>query len=317
MKYSVAWLLGFLSLTLVVGCKPGIPSEYLSPGEMEDILYDYHIARAMNSNDYQNGDTLTTHVYKLAVLKKYGVSEADYDSSLVYYTRHSTLLRDIYERLAKRLSNDALALGASASEVNQYTALSNTGDTANVWTGDHSFILSQQSGFNVYSFTVVADTAFKPGDRLVLGFNTQFIYQDGMRDAVALMAVTFNNDSVTSRMTRMSSDNLYKLDISDTERLGIKKITGYFVLNRNQNNDSQTTLKLLHVDRLSLIRMHAAEPVEKDEQEAIGTPSNAQPAKLDSDSVAKPSPEASHPIGAQPLKEPVPLPPPAKRRLTR
>ena len=208
-------------------------------------------------------------------------------------------------------------MGASASEVNQYTALSNTGDTANVWTGDHSFILSQQSGFNVYSFTVVADTAFKPGDRLVLGFNTQFIYQDGMRDAVALMAVTFNNDSVTSRMTRMSSDNLYKLDISDTERLGIKKITGYFVLNRNQNNDSQTTLKLLHVDRLSLIRMHAAEPVEKDEQEAIGTPSNAQPAKLDSDSVAKPSPEASHPIGAQPLKEPVPLPPPAKRRLTR
>ena len=205
MKYSVAWLLGLLSLTLVVGCKPGIPSEYLSPGEMEDILYDYHIARAMNSNDYQNGDTLTTHVYKLAVLKKYGVSEADYDSSLVYYTRHSTLLRDIYERLAKRLSNDALALGASASEVNQYTALSNTGDTANVWTGDHSFILSQQSGFNVYSFTVVADTAFKPGDRLVLGFNTQFIYQDGMRDAVALMAVTFNNDSVTSRMTRMSS----------------------------------------------------------------------------------------------------------------
>jgi hypothetical protein len=284
---------------------------------MEDILYDYHIARAINSNDYQNGDTLTMHVYKLAVLKKYGVSEADYDSSLVYYTRHSTLIRDIYERLAKRLSNDALALGASASEVNQYTALSNTGDTANVWTGDHSFILSQQSGFNVYSFTVVADTAFKPGDRLVLGFNTQFIYQDGMRDAVALMAVTFNNDSVTSRMTRMSSDNLYKLDISDTERLGIKKITGYFVLNRNQNNDSQTTLKLLHVDRLSLIRMHAAEPVEKDEQEAIGTPSNAQPAKLDSDSVAKPSPEASHLIGAQPLKEPVPLPPPAKRRLTR
>ena len=49
MKYSVAWLLGLLSLTLVVGCKPGIPSEYLSPGEMEDILYDYHIARVTRS----------------------------------------------------------------------------------------------------------------------------------------------------------------------------------------------------------------------------------------------------------------------------
>ena len=99
MKYSVAWLWGLLSLTLVVGCKPGIPSEYLSPGEMENILYDYHIARAMNSNDYQNGDTLTTHVYKLAVLKKYGVSEADYDSSLVYSLASRVASTSIRSRL--------------------------------------------------------------------------------------------------------------------------------------------------------------------------------------------------------------------------
>ena len=316
MRRVPLFLLGLLVLTLVVGCKPGIPGQYLQPGEMEDILYDYHIARAINSSNYEDDDTLTTHVYKLAVLKKYGVSEADYDSSLVYYTRHSALLRDVYEKLSKRLSNEALALGASASEVNQYTALSNTGDTANIWTGDRSFILSQHDGFNVYSFTVVADTAFKPGDRFVLGFNTQFIYQDGMRDAVALIALTFSNDSVISRMTRMSSDNLYKLDISDNERLGIKKITGYFVLNKNHNNDSQTTLKLMHVDRISLIRMHAAPLVEK-EEEVTGNNAELQPQKADSDSVAKPSREADHPVGPPLPREADPLPLPAKRRITR
>ena len=31
----------------LVGCKPGTPSEYIQPDEMEDILVDYHMAKAM------------------------------------------------------------------------------------------------------------------------------------------------------------------------------------------------------------------------------------------------------------------------------
>ena len=114
----------------------------------------------------------------------------------------------------------------------------------------------------------------------------------------------------------MSSDNLYKLDISDNERLGIKKITGYFVLNKNHNNDSQTTLKLMHVDRISLIRMHAAPLVEKEEK-VTGNNAELQPQKADSDSVAKPSREADHPVGPPLPREADPLPLPAKRRITR
>ena len=41
-------LLPIVALLLaVVGCKPTVPSDYLSPSEMEDILYDYHLAVAM------------------------------------------------------------------------------------------------------------------------------------------------------------------------------------------------------------------------------------------------------------------------------
>lgn len=36
-----------LALLLMVACKPQVPSDYLQPGEMEDILYDYHLAQAM------------------------------------------------------------------------------------------------------------------------------------------------------------------------------------------------------------------------------------------------------------------------------
>ena len=45
MRHSLTFL---LVLMLVVACKPTVPSEYIQPGDMEDILYDYHLALAMS-----------------------------------------------------------------------------------------------------------------------------------------------------------------------------------------------------------------------------------------------------------------------------
>ena len=258
-RFQMQTLASVLLLTLlftVSACRTRGEKKHLSQGKMEEILYDYHVADAISGMDYDYKDTLRMRVYKQAVLKKHGVSEADFDSSMVYYTRHADQLYKIYERLSKRFADEAIALGTSASEANQYMTLSNTGDTANIWTGDPSFVLTQHPGFNIYSFTQTADSTYKPGDRFVLSYDTKFIYQDGIRDAMALLAITFENDSTASAMTRMYADNLYKVNISDTEKLGIKQISGYFALHHNPNSDSQSTLKLMHVGNLALIRLH-------------------------------------------------------------
>lgn len=265
-RFPMQTLASVLLLTLLFmmsACDSRGKKKHLSQGKMESILYDYHMADAISGMDYDYRDTLRMRVYKQAVLKKHGVSEADFDSSMVYYTRHADQLYKIYERLSKRFADEAIALGTSASEANQYLSISNTGDTANVWTGDPSFVLTHHPGFNVYSFTLTADSTYKPGDRLVLSYDAKFIFQDGMRDAMAVLAVTFENDSTASAMTRMYADNVYKVNISDTEKLGIKQISGYFTLHRNSRNDSQTTLKMLHVGNIALVRMHSDGTSEK------------------------------------------------------
>lgn len=281
-RHFIHALLLVVIAIMVGGCKPGIPGKYLSKSKMENILYDYHLAEAMSSMDDDYNDTLRIRVYKLSVLKKYGVSEADFDSSMVYYVRHAEHLRDIYDHLSKRLSDEALALGSSTSEVNQYLTVSESGDTANIWKGDRSFILTQQPGFNVYPFTLKADSTFQAGDRFMLTFDTKFIFQDGMRDGVALLNITFDNDSVASHMTRISVDNLYRISISDEKRLGIKQLSGYFILNRNQNNDSQSTLKLLNVSNITLVRMH----VPKDPEQEADDSENAAKGSGKADSLA-------------------------------
>ena len=45
MKHSLLYIFVFL---LIVACTPTVPKEYIQPGEMEDILYDYHVAQAMS-----------------------------------------------------------------------------------------------------------------------------------------------------------------------------------------------------------------------------------------------------------------------------
>lgn len=63
--------MSFLAIALVFlqACKPSIPSQYLSKDEMEDILYEFHIAEAMAHENYdaqQKGDMIA---YREAIFK--------------------------------------------------------------------------------------------------------------------------------------------------------------------------------------------------------------------------------------------------------
>ena len=94
MKHS---LIGLLALLFVMACTPTVPSQFIQPDEMEDLLYDYHVAQAMARLDHpgESGEVEKNRNF-LAVLNKYGVTQAKFDSSLVYYYSHLDKLKKIY-----------------------------------------------------------------------------------------------------------------------------------------------------------------------------------------------------------------------------
>ena len=92
------------------------------------------------------------------------------------------------------------------------------------------------------------DTSFHKGDRFLLEFDTQFIFQEGNRDAVAVLAMTLANDSVVAQTIHISAPSHFTLQLNDDEHLGIKRITGYFLLNNEKPfGGMQTTLRLLPI----------------------------------------------------------------------
>ena len=264
MKKLMICLVAVMALLFCVSsCKPSLPSGVLSKGKMTDILYDYHLALAMAHMD-DNGDKGQSLAYREAVLRKHDVTSAEFGSSMVYYMRHTELLEDVYKDLTDRYNNEITAMGGSAKEGGEFANLSATGDTANVWNLATSMVFMPVKPFNSTSFNIKVDSTFHKGDRLMLDFDAQFIYQDGMRNGVAMLAVQFGNDSIAQRTIMIQSTQHYSVELSDADSLGIKSVKGYFMLMNDDNGtgvSSQTTLKLMFLEHIKLIRMHPQKPV--------------------------------------------------------
>lgn len=298
MKKLMICLVAVMALLFCVSsCKPSLPSGVLSKGKMTDILYDYHLALAMAHMD-DNGDKGQSLAYREAVLRKHDVTSAEFDSSMVYYMRHTELLEDVYKDLTDRYNNEITAMGGSAKEGGEFANLSATGDTANVWNLAASMVFMPVKPFNSTSFDIKVDSTFHKGDRLMLDFDAQFIYQDGMRNGVAMLAVQFGNDSIAQRTIMIQSTQHYSVELSDDDSLGIKSVKGYFMLMNDDNGtgvSSQTTLKLMFLEHIKLIRMHPQKPVAA----PAGSASSASSDSLRKDSASSASSSSGEKPGEQ------------------
>lgn len=248
----------------VLSCKPSVPSEYIQPDEMEDILYDYYVSQAMA---YQYSDSKSPlynkNLYYYAVLKKHGVTEAEFDSSLVYYYTYAEQLNKIYKNLSDRLEKEAVSLGASSNEIGRYSALKADGDTANVWRDATALVLMPVPPYNRMDFTIESDSTFKRGDSFMMNFMTTFVYQSGTKDAVIYIAMRYDNDSISTHTTRVSSSGLTQFRIPANTNNDIKEIKGFVYLNRG--SDESGTLKLMFIDNIQMIRFHQVKPMESAE----------------------------------------------------
>lgn len=298
MKKLMICLVAVMALLFCVSsCKPSLPSGVLSKGKMTDILYDYHLALAMAHMD-DNGDKGQSLAYREAVLRKHDVTSAEFDSSMVYYMRHTELLEDVYKDLTDRYNNEITAMGGSAKEGGEFANLSATGDTANVWNLATSMVFMPVQPFNSTSFDIKVDSTFHKGDRLMLDFDAQFIYQDGMRNGVAMLAVQFGNDSIAQRTIMIQSTQHYSVELSDADSLGIKSVKGYFMLMNGDDGtgvSSQTTLKLMFLEHIKLIRMHPQKPVAA----PAGSASSASSDSLRKDSASSSSSSSGEKPGEQ------------------
>ena len=251
MRRSLTYL---LVLMLVVACKPTVPSEYIQPGDMEDILYDYHLALAMSRQKGGSDVDFNRSLYFQSVLKKHGVTEAEFDSSLVYYYSHVYRLKDIYSEVNQRLSDEATGLGVAVGDINRYSQYSTTGDTANIWNQQTDLLLVPCPTMNRYDFTVKVDSTFKKGDSFMFQFMSEYIWQSGSKDLTVCIVCKYEGDSIIQTANHVSSAGTAQVRIPANRKNKLTDMRGFIYL--NDGNDDGNGRKMLFISQIQLIRFH-------------------------------------------------------------
>ena len=257
----------YLQVLLLVGlllsaCKPSIPTEIIQPDDMEDLLYDYYVAQNITGDQHDGYDYRAKYNNGL-VFKKHGVTEAEFDSSLVYYYNHIEDLYKIYENVQARLSNEAIELGASVGDVERYMKRSLSGDTMDIWTGHRHHLLFPQPPYNIFQFVQKADTACRANDSYMMTFGSSFLVQSGSRSATALLSVVYENDSVFTKSISVPLSGTINLDIPECG-LRAKEFRGYFYMPERQGADNASDMCLYMADHIQLMRFHHPDVEKKD-----------------------------------------------------
>ena len=277
-------IVGATVLVLLSACTPQVPSKYLQPDEMEDLMYDYYLSQGISngragSTDYDRRYNLQT------VLKKYGLTNAEFDSTLVYYYNHMELMNGIYTNIQKRLGDEALELGASEGEVERFTVNSASGDTTDVWEGKRQMMLLPIPPYHIVQFSQKADTSYYKGDSFLFTFGGHFLVQSGSRNATAYLAVTYENDSVVAVTSPVSLSGGSTLRISPCD-LRAKRLDGYVYMPRRDQTDNESESSILLLNHIQLMRFHHRKKTDEDNNQS--KPSVVVPEKKDTTDSLKP-----------------------------
>ena len=244
------WCCMFLAacLCLAAGCKKGMPDDVIRPEQMEEILHDFHVAKAM-SDELPYTEKYKQTLYLDYVLEKHRIGRADFDSSMVWYSRHAGDLAKIYEKVSKRLEteyNGVTRLIALRDNKPQETL---AGDTVDIWYGNRLYLLSRSPMNNRVTFHIPADDNFRPGDDFTWYIAHAAFPKAESDTAVAAFFAHYKNDSILSCIRRLAGTAFDSLTIRCDSAYELEELRGFIYFPGKED-------RLMLIDRLSLMRYH-------------------------------------------------------------
>lgn len=263
MRINASFLCLTLACFVLMGCKPKRPKGILSESKMEKVMVDYHLAQGM-AEAAESGDVeAARYKYIQAVFRKHNITEAAFDSSLVYYFENSEKFLEIYKNVSLKVQAQAEKFGVDARATqNQYSHLTNQGDTANIWTDHTNACIIPDKLHNIYQFVLTSDSTYQAGDAFIWHFHTQYITPGIDREAFAVLTLQYENDSVVSVTQHIRGNNNFDIKYTPSEPLdtvNLRKMNGFIFMPTLQPGENGMMVLLLQ--DLSMIRMH---PEKKD-----------------------------------------------------
>lgn len=240
-------------------CSVDIPSDVIQPEEMEQLLYDYHLMQAFSS-ELSSTDKYKRELYEKYIFQKHGVTEEEFDSSLVWYMRNTKELNEIYDRLNDRLTKEKAHWTALTNPNEREHEATPAGDTVNIWREYGLYRLDNTEWSNKLTFQIPSDSNFHVRDSFAWNLTLSPIGQL-QSHATMGMSLLFKNDSTIGLSQELTQPGKHSLSITTDSAYQIKEIVGFLYVHRKDsvfacdslNNSFHTPLL---ISDISLMRYH-------------------------------------------------------------
>ena len=136
-KRRIQWYYSVILLAFgLTACQVKRPDTVISDAKMENVLYDFHIAKAMGE-EVPYSESYKRVLYIESVYRKHGITQADFDTSMVWYARHPDALTKVYEKVNQRLKAERDGINHLIALRDNKPKESSPGDSIDVWRGRH------------------------------------------------------------------------------------------------------------------------------------------------------------------------------------
>lgn len=229
-----SWLCVVAMVVCLVACS-NVPRGIIGKGKMEKLLTDLYVADAMvNSNPEKYPTDSDRVAVRRSVLEKYGVTQHDYDTSIIWYAQNVDEYERVMQSVVKRLNamqkrNQADLQSAPPEPVAGtgtaavHKRYGTTGDTVNVWSLPTTWQLLPTPNAGYLPFEFKAGRDAHPGDCYALdlkmtNFGTQF---------TIFLAADYTDGTTTYVSRNAAFDGWLNVPLQSARNATVRRVYGY------------------------------------------------------------------------------------------
>lgn len=233
----------FLSTLLFASCSR-TPDNVLSKGDMADLLVDLQLATAVaNQNPEKYPTDSMKQLLKQSVFEKHHITEAEFDTSLMWYGHNLDTYTEVYDDVIAQLQKREQKAVEESRKAGEQATLA--GDSVDIWTLPHRQIFNKRQigQYAMLAFSIPADDNTKAGDR----YEWNMRLYNGSEAAEAVLGVDYAGGGSEYQVRTVPMDERTRIILQSDSTKKVIRVFGHMVYNLKRDNT-------LFADSLSLYR---------------------------------------------------------------
>jgi len=226
------------------------PKGVLNQEDMTNILTDMHkLDGALVDHGLTSSNDSSKMKYYNFIFAKYNITKANFDSSLVWYTKNPQEFNKIYNKVIVNLT--LLEKEVKSGKYHFIDSVELAKVKSELWRRRNKYALTKDSTRTRLDFEVV-DSSLLYGDVYVLRFLLRIAPEDSCTKQHIALRLNYQNGKVDSAFAVAHHDSLlrrYTIKLPATRKLKIKSISGELLGSKAYKGKLHATL-----DSISLIR---------------------------------------------------------------